>query len=462
MYKLNNISLSTYGIEPGRLPGEGIAVKGIFDLPKRVGDTHYEWAESDGVQPYVDADEIFFGGRTLYFQGIMVGGLSPLKALLNTFKTAISSYTDLVPFETPYGSFCVLVKKVTPQFYNGGAIVLIEFYEPQLDANCSVVIPPTVYYSELYSETADKNNCAEGYYGSTVQLVSPEGKFTSTVSQEAANLLAKQWVRDSKQDYANAMGTCIINPTRYWNVEKKGTLQKNDCPSGMVGGMAEYIVPAYKYSSLISQEDADAKAQNEIDTNLTQAYANTNGSCVMAFWNKAYTFYRTKDDCPSGQIGSQVYYTVPAGMFSSTISQYDADLDAAGWAHMQFLQSHANAQGTCSFPLASSVINLGLQSVGQDWIRRWEIHPVLKTGSKFIFVAYGVSVTYTVQSGDTALIVANALVLAINSKSHGDWSVNNMFPLYSPTPFAVLDSSTPVVISVKLYQQANFNLYVQN
>ena len=80
-YKLNNIDFSTYGIMPGRMEGENLAVKGIFDLPSRIGDTHYDWAETNGVEPFVDADEIFLGSRTIYFQGIMQGNVATLKIL---------------------------------------------------------------------------------------------------------------------------------------------------------------------------------------------------------------------------------------------------------------------------------------------------------------------------------------------------------------------------------------------
>src|SRR5690606_5245573 len=157
--------------------------------------------------------------------------------------------------------------------------------------------------------------------------------------------------------------------------------------------------------------------------------------------------------------------TVPAYTFSSEISQADANLDAQAWAHMNFTQEDANAQGTCELPEQSSVKNLGLSTVWQyGYVRKWEIDPVLKVGSKFIFVAYGVSVVYVVQAGDTALNVANTLIMNINNMSYGDWSAQNMFPVGdgTPKPYAELVTADPVVISVKLEKQPNFNLYVDN
>ncbi|WP_320054696.1 DUF5977 domain-containing protein [uncultured Acetobacteroides sp.] len=53
---------------------------------------------------------------------------------------------------------------------------------------------------------------------------------------------------------------------------------KNTCPTGYVGGGVVYTVPEGKYTSTISQADADAKAQAEA-RDKGQAYANDNGTC---------------------------------------------------------------------------------------------------------------------------------------------------------------------------------------
>ncbi|GGC72743.1 hypothetical protein GCM10011387_27800 [Pedobacter quisquiliarum] len=50
--------------------------------------------------------------------------------------------------------------------------------------------------------------------------------------------------------------------------------------------------------------------------------------------------------CPSGQIGSRVYYQVPAGKYTSSISQADADAKAMAEANANG-QSNANTKGTC-------------------------------------------------------------------------------------------------------------------
>lgn len=465
MYKLNDIPLSTYGITPGRMDGEHLAVKGIFDMPKRIGDTHYGWAESNGVEPFVDADEIFLDGRTIYFQGILIGDVATLKSFLNAFKTAIDAFNDVVPFETPYGTFCVLVSKVTPKFYHGGALVLIEFNEPQVGASCSIGTAPTVYYSAEYSENATKNNCANGYYGSTVTLTAAAGKFTSTVSQAAADLLAVQWVRDYKQDYANANGTCTINPTVYYNVKLTGTLQKDDCESGYVGGDVTYTVPAFKYSSLISQEDADDQAQAELDATLTQTYANENGTCILYYYNNALDFTRQKNSCPSGYTGEVLKLHVPANTFSSTTSQAHADSQALSYAEMELSQAVANATGSC-------ISNAGLSLVKIEYFTQIQTLGIKKfflltapinVGDTYTLLAYGVKASYTVISGDTVDDVITKWVNVIRSKTVADWNAENMYPnssneVYLPKANAKTDIDW---IEIKMAKSTTFQVFIE-
>lgn len=456
MYKLNDIPLINYGIVPGRVDGETLAVKGIFDLPKRIGETHHEWAESDGVQPFVDADELFFNGRTILFQGIIVGERPTLKTLLNAFKNAVNAFTDVVPFETPYGTYCVLVNSVTPKFYNGGAVVIIEFTEPVVGATCSIGGTPTVYSSAEYSESATKNNCQSGYYGSSVTLTATAGKFTSTISQTAADLLAIQWVRDYKQDYANGSGTCIVNPPVWYNVKVSGVLQKDDCGAGLIGSEVSYEVPAFKYSSFISQADADAQAQAEFDTTLTQAYANSNGTCIVQFFNEFVKFERAKNDCQFGYSGKVLSLSMPPGMVSSLISQADANTKAMNQLMNELSQAYVNANTYC-VPINPITLVSDTKPVSGGREKTWNIESPVIPGMKFSFMAYGVLVVYTATNFDTAATVASALKSLINAKSTASWNDADMFPFYAVKPKATSSGSQ---LSVKLVYKKDtyFNL----
>lgn len=76
--------------------------------------------------------------------------------------------------------------------------------------------------------------------------------------------------------------TTTINVPTWYNVRMSATATKNDCITGKRGSIVTYIVIAYKYSSFISQGDANFKAAADLEANK-QIYANANGYC-----NKVY------------------------------------------------------------------------------------------------------------------------------------------------------------------------------
>lgn len=66
---------------------------------------------------------------------------------------------------------------------------------------------------------------------------------------------------------------------KYYNIEKSQSFTRNNCGGNAVGSSYTYIVAANKYSSFVSQADADQKAQNDINTNGQNA-ANQYGTCT--------------------------------------------------------------------------------------------------------------------------------------------------------------------------------------
>ncbi|MEL7586665.1 MAG: hypothetical protein AAGU19_08110 [Prolixibacteraceae bacterium] len=137
-YKLNNVDLETYGILPGMADGS-IAVSGCFDLPARTGETYHEWDDEDGIEPYVDADEIFFAGRDLVFRGLIREGRDEVYYQLKQLYDAIAAFTAPVAFETPYGTFDVLVSSISPTHYNGLTEIEVKFREPVVDLTGGVL-----------------------------------------------------------------------------------------------------------------------------------------------------------------------------------------------------------------------------------------------------------------------------------------------------------------------------------
>ncbi|GAB2865913.1 DUF5977 domain-containing protein [Hymenobacter ruber] len=65
------------------------------------------------------------------------------------------------------------------------------------------------------------------------------------------------------------------------------------------------------------------------------------------YYSAAVSGTAPRNDCPSGQTGTEVLYTVPAGQFSSRLSQADAN-DQATAFYNDNRQAYANAQGSCS------------------------------------------------------------------------------------------------------------------
>ena len=116
-------------------------------------------------------------------------------------------------------------------------------------------------------------------------------------------------------------------PTTYYNHLVSETFTKNNCSSGYLGGNVTYTIAANTYSSSISQADADAKAENYLLANA-QSYANTYGTCTLIYHNALQSQVFITQNCDDGHIGGNVTYTVPAGRYSSIISQADADQQA--------------------------------------------------------------------------------------------------------------------------------------
>lgn len=80
----------------------------------------------------------------------------------------------------------------------------------------------------------------------------------------------------------------------YYNTTIRGTFTRNTCNAslGEIGESMDYIVPAKKYSSSISQEDANQEAYNDL-LNNGQQYANEHAECsskiVVSVYNPTTT-----------------------------------------------------------------------------------------------------------------------------------------------------------------------------
>ncbi len=106
IYKIDDKSINEYGAIPTNASGEKIALSGVFDLPKRIGTTEYDWGTS--IEAFTDADDIELDGRTLTLNVTIKGtSLDDLHSKLSAFKAGCIACTKLW---TEFGEFNVIQK----------------------------------------------------------------------------------------------------------------------------------------------------------------------------------------------------------------------------------------------------------------------------------------------------------------------------------------------------------------
>ena len=165
-------------------------------------------------------------------------------------------------------------------------------------------------------------------------------------------------------------------PGTYANFLITEAFIKNNCVSGYQGDTVYYSVPANTYTSAISQADADAQAENTLLTN-GQAYANTNGSCRLIYYNTLISITDTTENCAIGNTGGLVTYTVPAGRYSSIISQAEADT-------MALDDLEANAQAYANDP--ANAICIFNSSPVWEWLEGAAANCQNVSGQQHLFI----------------------------------------------------------------------------
>lgn len=181
-------------------------------------------------------------------------------------------------------------------------------------------------------------------------------------------------------EYNQRKSSCT--PT-YTNKLINEIFTRDNCGTGYYGTDVVYTIPAGKYTSTISQLDADLKAEAELNT-YGQQEANTNGQCLPYYYNAAVSQNFIPESCEDGYKPSPLYvtYTVPAAKYASKISQADADQKAAYDIAVNG-QFYANANANCVIntdPVwqandpAETACGTGTQ-LGHKLIRMTDINP---------------------------------------------------------------------------------------
>ena len=203
-----------------------------------------------------------------------------------------------------------------------------------------------VYRNKRQSALFTKEGCnPETEKGEELEYVVEAGKYTSIISQSDADDKAMRDIEQNGQNWVNEHGRCIT--ILWYNVKKSKSFRKNDCdPDTEEGSLVTMTIEAGQFSSPISQEDADRKAEAELNAK-GQDYANSHGICNTIKWyndRKSKMFQKT--DCEVTEVGSMVEYVVEAGRFSSSVSKEDANQKA-----LEALEAegpgYANEHGTC-------------------------------------------------------------------------------------------------------------------
>lgn len=180
-----------------------------------------------------------------------------------------------------------------------------------------------------------RDNCAAGGTPSAVTYSVAAGLFTSTISVSDANAQARALLRQRGQHYADSLGFCT------WQSDAmSGTYTRNNCGAGATPGSTSYSLSAGAANSTTSKDDANQRAHALLDA---QGQANANSVCVCTWYSSEINTQYTRNNCGQGYItdGAVPVY-VPAGAYTSTTSQADADQQAHNAA-----QAQANAAGHC-------------------------------------------------------------------------------------------------------------------
>lgn len=203
-----------------------------------------------------------------------------------------------------------------------------------------------VYRNKRQSALFTKEGCnPETEKGEELEYVVEAGKYTSIISQSDADDKAMRDIEQNGQNWVNEHGRCIT--ILWYNVKKSQSFRKNDCdPDTEEGSLVTMTIEAGQFSSSISQEDADRRAEAELNAK-GQDYANSHGTCNTIKWyndRKSKMFQKT--DCEVTEVGSMVEYVVEAGRFSSSVSKEDANQKALDALEAEG-PGYANEHGTC-------------------------------------------------------------------------------------------------------------------
>ena len=190
--------------------------------------------------------------------------------------------------------------------------------------------PQTLFYNTLHSQSFTRTTaCTDTAHKGSAIYVVPYATYASAVSQADADAQAQADVDANGQNFANTHALCF-----WYNYFAQKRFFKTDCTPSQGGGSGAYFykVPWGTYYSNISQADADAQAQNDINTN-GQSVANQNLTCSCGGEGQAYingvcetgTRYNSTTTLqPNGTWQCKYYYLFSNGSMSQYYYSYSS------------------------------------------------------------------------------------------------------------------------------------------
>lgn len=135
MYSLGGADLAIFDFTAIRQDDSDIALSGFMDDPVRTGKTFHDWANEDGIEPYVSLEEIAsggFGGRDMSLKGVIQGvNLQDCNSKLASLYTHIDTFTGLATLVTDYSTHYVSIGAITGTYLaDTGLAVTISMHEP--------------------------------------------------------------------------------------------------------------------------------------------------------------------------------------------------------------------------------------------------------------------------------------------------------------------------------------------
>ncbi|TAM94748.1 MAG: hypothetical protein EPN39_16770 [Chitinophagaceae bacterium] len=307
---------------------------------------------------YTSFEDNTFGGWTLsgtakYVNGTAITGTRSLA--LSSGNTLSASLNTAKPYTLSFwatGSGVTVTGGAT-QVKSGPAYNRFTFYEysiAQGTSSVSVTGNADIDELRLYPQDARMSTVTYDPLIGKTSTCDESSRLTYYTYDSLGRL---QFIKDESGNIIKAYEYNNVSPSKqngcpgtYYNDEISESFTRSTCSVNTVGDTTPYIytVPAGKYSSTISPILADIQAEFDILTN-GQAQANANSSCIPIYYNKADTVTDSTQSCAEGYVGGYVNYIVPAGVYSSTISQADADSQAIEEADAN-AQAYANDSTT--------------------------------------------------------------------------------------------------------------------